>query len=116
MSRSKLVAVYRGNYLQAQIVKGHLDCEGIPALLQYEAAGLVYGVTVNGLGETRVMVPEGMAADAEAIIAGSGAAGAEEDGECDEASAPAEGSLPSEVSLSSEDADRGPGRQPGGPA
>lgn len=71
--RSRLVTVYRGNYLQAQIVKGRLDCEGVPALLQYEGAGLVYGITVDGLGEARVMVPEEVAAEAEAIIADSGA-------------------------------------------
>jgi hypothetical protein len=65
----RLVSVYRGNYLQAQIVKGHLESEGVPALLRYEGAGLVYGVTVDGLGEARVMVPEDLAAEAETIIA-----------------------------------------------
>lgn len=65
----RLVAVYRGSYLQAEIVKGHLECEGVPALLRYEGAGLVYGVTVDGLGEARVMVPEEMAAEARAIVA-----------------------------------------------
>lgn len=65
----RLVSVYRGNYLQAQIVKGHLENEGVPALLRYEGAGLVYGVTVDGLGEARVMVPEDLAAEAEAIVA-----------------------------------------------
>lgn len=65
----KLVPVYRGNYLQAQIVKGRLESEGVPALLQYEGAGLVWGVTVDGLGEARVMVPEDLAQEAEAIVA-----------------------------------------------
>ncbi len=67
--KSKLVSVYSGNYLQAQIVKGRLESEGVPALLRYEGAGLVYGVTVDGLGEARVMVPEELAQEAEAIVA-----------------------------------------------
>ena len=68
-SRSKLVSVYSGNYLQAQIVKGRLESEGVPALLRYEGAGLVYGITVDGLGEARVMVPENLAQEAQAIVA-----------------------------------------------
>ena len=66
---SRLVSVYCGNYLQAQVVKGRLESEGIPALLRYEGAGLIYGVTVDGLGEARVMVPEELAQEAEAIVA-----------------------------------------------
>ncbi|MBN2099942.1 MAG: DUF2007 domain-containing protein [Dehalococcoidia bacterium] len=65
---TKLVSVYRGNYLQAQIVKGRLESEGVPTLLQYEGAGLVFGVTVDGLGEARVMVPEELAEEAKAIV------------------------------------------------
>jgi hypothetical protein len=67
--KSKLVSVFSGNYLQAQIVKGRLESEGIPVLLRYEGAGLVYGITVDGLGEARVMVPEDLAAEAQTIVA-----------------------------------------------
>jgi hypothetical protein len=67
--KSRLVSVYSGNYLQAQIVKGRLESEGVPSLLRYEGAGLVYGVTVDGLGEARVMVPEALAEEAKAIVA-----------------------------------------------
>ena len=67
--KSKLVSVYSGNYLQAQIVKGRLESEGIPAMLRYEGAGLIYGVTVDGLGEARVMVPEDLAEEAKTIVA-----------------------------------------------
>ncbi len=67
-SKSKLVSVYSGNYLQAQIVKGRLESEGVPCLLRYEGAGLIYGVTVDGLGEARVMVPEDLAQEARAIV------------------------------------------------
>jgi len=37
--------------------------------LRYEGAGLIYGVTVDGLGEARVMVPEDLAEEAKAIVA-----------------------------------------------
>ena len=67
--KSKLVSVYSGNYLQAQIVKGRLESEGVPVLLRYEGTGLIYGITVDGLGEARVMVPEELAEEAEAIVA-----------------------------------------------
>ncbi len=67
--KAKLVSVFSGNYLQAQIVKGRLETEGVPAMLRYEGAGLIYGVTVDGLGEARVMVPEDLAEQAETILA-----------------------------------------------
>jgi hypothetical protein len=67
--KSKLVSVYSGNYLQAQIVKGRLESEGVPAMLRYEGAGLIYGITVDGLGEARVMVPENLVEQAETILA-----------------------------------------------
>lgn len=67
--KSKLVSVYSGNYLQAQIVKGRLESEGVPVLLRYEGAGLIYGITVDGLGEARVMVPEDLVEQAETILA-----------------------------------------------
>jgi len=68
-SKSKLVSVFSGNYLQAQIVKGRLESEGVPAMLRYEGAGLIYGITVDGLGEARVMVPENLVEQAETILA-----------------------------------------------
>jgi len=66
----KLAVVYVANgHLQAQIIKTKLESEGIPALLQYESLGLIYGITVNGLGEVRVMVPESLIQEARQIIA-----------------------------------------------
>lgn len=65
----RLVSVYAGTYLQAQIVKGRLETEGIPSMLRYEGAGLIYGVTVDGLGEARVMVPESLADEAKQVLA-----------------------------------------------
>lgn len=54
--------------LQASIVKSHLESEGIPVLLKYESAGRVFGLTVDGLGEVRVLVPQGFAEEAKRII------------------------------------------------
>ena len=54
---------------EAEIVKGRLDCEGIPAILRYEAAGIIYGLTVDGLGQVEVQVPARLAEQAREILA-----------------------------------------------
>jgi hypothetical protein len=58
--------------LQAQVIKTKLESAGIPALLDYESAGVVLGITVDGLGEVRVMVPEGLAEEARVLLAEEG--------------------------------------------
>jgi hypothetical protein len=65
---SKLVAVYIGIYMEAQIMKSHLESEGIPAILRYEGAGLIYGITVDGMGETTVLVPDHLSEEAKEIL------------------------------------------------
>jgi hypothetical protein len=52
----------------AQIYKSKLEAAEIPVLLQYESAGLVYGITVDGLGEVRILVPEAYAEEAKALL------------------------------------------------
>ncbi|MBN1485367.1 MAG: DUF2007 domain-containing protein [Chloroflexia bacterium] len=52
----------------AYLLKGQLEQEGIPVHVQFEAAGRVYGLTVDGLGANRLMVPESLAAEAEEIL------------------------------------------------
>jgi hypothetical protein len=54
--------------LVAEIYKSKLEGQGIPVLLQYESAGIVYGITVDGLGAVRVMVPADLADDARALL------------------------------------------------
>ncbi len=68
-SKSKFVVVtaVQGE-LAANVIKSHLESEGIPVLLQYESAGRVYGVTVDGLGEVRILVPGEFAEEAKRII------------------------------------------------
>jgi hypothetical protein len=64
-----LVTVRTAKYLEAQIIKGRLESEGIPVLLSYESAGLVCGLTIDGLGEVKIMVPRHLAAEAREILA-----------------------------------------------
>ncbi len=52
----------------ASVLKSHLESEGIPVLLQYEAVGRVYGLTVNGLGQVKILVPRDLAEKAREII------------------------------------------------
>jgi hypothetical protein len=52
----------------ANVIKAHLESEGIPVYLQYESAGIIYGITVDGIGEVRILVPEKYAEDARKII------------------------------------------------
>lgn len=54
---------------EAEIVRGRLESEGIPAILRYESAGLVYGLTVDGLGKVEVLVPAAFASVAKALLA-----------------------------------------------
>ena len=69
MSDLKLVTVYRSmGMLGAQVVKAKLEAAGIPAMLKYESAGLVFGLTVDGLGMVEVQVPEEYADEAEALV------------------------------------------------
>jgi hypothetical protein len=42
---------------QAKIIAGRLESEGIPTKLRYEAAGTIYAITVDGLGEVKILVP-----------------------------------------------------------
>ncbi|TET41968.1 MAG: hypothetical protein E3J60_03385 [Dehalococcoidia bacterium] len=68
-ARERLVTVCTARYMEAQIIKGRLESEGIPVLLSYESAGLIYGITIDGLGEVKVMVPEHLAEEAKGILA-----------------------------------------------
>jgi hypothetical protein len=58
-----------GSQPEAEIVKGRLQCEDIPSILRYEAAGIVYGLTAEGLGQVEVQVPSNLAKRAREILA-----------------------------------------------
>lgn len=53
---------------EAQIIKGRLELEGIPAILRYESLGLVYGLTVDGLGQVEIQVPSNLVQNAKDIV------------------------------------------------
>ncbi len=56
-SEEDFVTVYTSNGpLAAEVVKGKLESDGIPALLKYESAGRALGLTIDGLGEVAVLV------------------------------------------------------------
>ena len=42
---------------QANLITGRLASDGIRTRLRYEAAGTIYAITVDGLGEVRILVP-----------------------------------------------------------
>jgi hypothetical protein len=54
---------------EAEIIRGRLSCEDIPAILRYEAAGMIYGLTVDGLGQVEVRVPSHLAERAREVLA-----------------------------------------------
>ena len=66
--KEKLVAIYNARQIEAQIIKGRLENEGIPVLLSYDSSSLVFGLTVDGLGEVKIMVPESFAEQAKEIL------------------------------------------------
>ncbi len=53
---------------EAQIIKGRLESEGIPVVLRYESAGLVYGLTIDGLGQVEIQVPSSLTQEAREIL------------------------------------------------
>jgi len=57
--------------IHANIVAGRLKAENIPVTFQYEAAGVIYGLTLDGLGEVRVMVPSRHVKRAREVLAES---------------------------------------------
>jgi hypothetical protein len=54
--------------IKANVLKSHLESEGIPVILKYESLGRVYGITVDGLGEVSILVPQEWVEEARNII------------------------------------------------
>ena len=70
-NKERMVEVYRASGdMQAQVIKGLLESYGIPCLLRSNAARSVHVLTVDGMGEVRVMVWESMAEKARQLIKG----------------------------------------------
>ena len=43
--------------MEAEIIKTKLESEGIPAILKFESAGRLFGITMDGLGKVKIFVP-----------------------------------------------------------
>ncbi len=54
--------------MEAQIVKGRLTSEGIPAIVRGESLGQIYGLTAGRLASTDVLVPGLLAEEARQIL------------------------------------------------
>ena len=54
--------------MQAEIIRAKLEAAGIPAILEYESAGQVFPVLVNGLGQVKVVVRAADADEARALL------------------------------------------------
>ncbi len=66
---SNLTTIYTAaGLIRAQVIKAKLEAAGIPVLLDYESVGPVIGITVDGLGEVRVLVPRNHAERARHLI------------------------------------------------
>jgi len=64
-----LTCVYVAQGLtEAEVIKAKLEVNEIPVLLQYESLGPVLGLTLDGLGEVRVMVPTPLASLAQEVL------------------------------------------------
>jgi hypothetical protein len=65
----KLLTIYKAyGQIEAEIIKGRLNVENIPAMLKYESLGSVYGLTIDGLGQVEVLVPLKYAEQAREIL------------------------------------------------
>ncbi|MGC8838910.1 MAG: putative signal transducing protein [Anaerolineae bacterium] len=63
------VVVYRSaGQLGAEVVRAKLEAAGIPAVLAYDSGSTVFALTVDGLGEVRVLVPAHLAEEARALL------------------------------------------------
>ncbi len=67
----KLVDVFRASgEMEAHVIKGLLESNGIPCILKSDAATSVHAFTVDGMGEVTVVVWESRAEEAKRIIGG----------------------------------------------
>ena len=68
-SENEPVVVWQAaNTMEAHVVKGRLESEGIPAYVRSEALSAIYGLTAGGLARADVLVPGLLAEQALAIL------------------------------------------------
>lgn len=54
--------------LNAEIMRGLLEAQGIPVSLSQEGAGKVYGLTIGEFGRVDILVPSGYLAQARKVL------------------------------------------------
>lgn len=65
----ELVKVYTAaGDLDAEMVKGFLEAQGIKVMLVQESIGRTYGLTVGMLGEVKLLVPSEQAEEAKSLL------------------------------------------------
>ena len=65
----KMVDVYTASgEVEAHIIKGKLESNGIPCVLRSDAASSVHTFTVDGMGQIVISVLESVAEDARKLI------------------------------------------------
>jgi hypothetical protein len=66
-----LSVIYKAAGLtQAHVIKAKLEEAGVPVLLDYESAGPIIGISVDGLGQVRILVPKDRAEEARTLLEG----------------------------------------------
>lgn len=68
LDQEPVVVWEAANLMEAQIVKGRLESEGIPAVIRSEALGAIYGLTTGALATASVLVPAPLADKALALL------------------------------------------------
>lgn len=80
------VEVYRAvNEMEAQVIKGFLESNGIPVMLQHESISSVIGFSTGPLAQVSVMVPEPLAGKATELLESAEEEGEEEGGDTEAA-------------------------------
>jgi hypothetical protein len=69
MEENWVIVCRAAGMVNARIVLGRLQTDGIPARLQYETIGVFsYALHVDGLGEVQIFVPESSADQARTVL------------------------------------------------
>jgi len=64
-----MVEVYCSQgHMRANAIQCRLVAAGIPAMLSYESVSRIYGLTVDGIGQVHVLVPEPFASQAKELL------------------------------------------------
>lgn len=68
LDQEPVVVWEAANLMEAEVVKGRLQSEGIPAVVRSEALGAIYGLTTGSLAAADVLVPAALAERALAVL------------------------------------------------